>query len=102
MLIENNKIKTLLSVKLLSFVLLFNACDNDDEDAGTATQLESFGPSVNRGTDDLKFIGNNLNNVTSIVLPVSIEIPASSFKSKTPTLIVITVPEEAVSKKSRS
>ena len=99
MLIENNKIKTLLSVSLLSFVLLFNACDNDDEDAGTATQLESFGPSVNRGTDDLKFIGNNLNNVTSIVLPVGIEIPASSFKSKTPTLIVITVPEAAVSGK---
>src|SRR5688572_29890565 len=97
--IENNKIKTLFSLSLLSLVLLFNACDNDDEDVSTATQLDSFGPSVNRGTDDLRFIGNNLNNVTSIILPVGVEIPASSFKSVSPTLIVITVPEEAVSGK---
>jgi hypothetical protein len=97
--LKYNNIKILLSLSFISLVLLFNACDNDDDDATAATQLESFGPSVNRGTDDLKFIGNNLNNVTAIVLPVGIEIPASSFKSISSNLIVITVPEDAVSGK---
>jgi len=44
----------------------------------------------------LKFIGNNLNKVTAIVLPVNVEIMASSFKTHSATLITIDVPEEAV------
>src|SRR5688572_14110943 len=96
---KNKNLKSLLLLCIFSSALIFNACDNDDDDASAATHLESFGPSVNRGTDDLKFIGNNLNNVTSIILPIGIEIPASSFKSVSPTLIVITIPEETVSGK---
>jgi Surface glycan-binding protein B xyloglucan binding domain/IPT/TIG domain len=96
--IQPNKINVFLAVSLLAPVISFNAC-NSDKEVSSATVLESFGPSVNRGTDDLKFIGKNLNNVTAIVLPKNIEVPSASFKTKTSTLITLTVPEEAVSGK---
>ncbi len=50
---------------------------------------------------DLKFIGENLDKVTSILLPDSIEgggistIEVNTFKTKTPPLLVIAVPEDA-------
>ena len=96
--IKPNKINVFLALSLLALVISFDAC-NSDKEVSSATVLESFGPSINRGTDDLKFIGKNLNNVTSIVLPKNIEVPSASFKTKTSTLITITVPEEAVSGK---
>lgn len=76
--------------------MLLNACDNEkNEDASADVVLNSFGPSVLRGTE-LKFIGANLNKVTAIILPDNIEIQASSFKTFTSELIAIDVPEEAV------
>lgn len=42
--------------------------------------LEAFGPNpVLRGAE-LKFVGQNLDQIRSVILPVGIEIPASDFK----------------------
>ena len=88
--------KFLLSLQLAAFLALAISCDNDDkDDAGAQVVLKSFGPAVVRG-GEIKFVGVNLNRVTAIVLPESVEIPASSFKSQTSTLITLDVPDEAV------
>lgn len=88
-----------------SFLLLFvcvavagsmlTSCNKDEGDNGV-TVLNSFGPMpVARGAE-LRFIGENLDKVTSIVIPDNIEIVAADFTSKTSTLITLTVPQNAV------
>src|SRR5688500_3865821 len=89
------KLKNVVSMTLLALVALVSSCDNDDKDATANVELKSFGPSVLRG-GELKFIGTNLNAVTSVVLPDNVEIPAASFKTHTSTLITIDVPDEVV------
>lgn len=88
-------LRNLLSLFLLALVVLFGACEDDDDNVGAKVELKSFGPSVMRG-GELKFIGTNLNEVTAIILPENVEIPASSFTMHTPGLIVVAVPDEAV------
>jgi hypothetical protein len=89
-------LKYSLSLSLLALFALVVSCDNNDGDGvGAQVVLKSFGPSVLRG-GELKFVGVNLNKVTAIVLPENVEIPASSFKTHTSTLISIDVPDEAV------
>lgn len=63
-------------------------------DEGTVV-LEAYGPNPVLRGNDLTFIGQNLDKVTSVVLPVDIEIPASSFKDVTPNSFKVTVPIEA-------
>jgi hypothetical protein len=71
--------------------VVLTSCNKEEED--TAIVLESFGPMpIARGAE-LKFIGKNLDKVTSILLPDNIEI--STFGTKTKTLLTITVPQEA-------
>lgn len=60
-----------------------------------AVVLEAYGPNPLLRGNDLTFIGQNLDKVTSVVLPVDIEIPASSFKDVTPNSFKVTVPIEA-------
>ena len=89
-------LKNALSIFMLVFVALFSSCDDDDkDDVNAQVELKSFGPSVLRG-GELKFMGTNLNHVTSIILPDNIEIQAATFKTHTASLIVINVPDEAV------
>ena len=79
--------------------LLFNACEKEEE--SDEIVLFSWGPSPALRGGDLKFIGENLDKVTSILLPDSIEgggittIEVNTFKTKTPPLLVIAVPEDA-------
>ena len=88
--------KFLLSLQVAAFLAVAISCDNDDKnDAGAQVVVKSFGPSVVRG-GELKFVGVNLNRVTAIVLPEEVEVPASSFKSQSSTVITIDVPDEAV------
>jgi hypothetical protein len=83
-------------MSLLALFALVVSCDkNDGDDVGAQVVLKSFGPAVLRG-GELKFIGVNLNKVTAIILPENVEVPASSFKTHTSTLISIDVPDEAV------
>jgi hypothetical protein len=70
---------------------VFTSCNKEEEDK--AIVLESFGPMpIARGAE-LKFIGKNLDKVSSIVMPDNIEI--STFGTQTKTLLTVTVPQEA-------
>ena len=76
--------------------MLFTSCDKDEEGDNGTTVLNSFGPMpVARGAE-LRFIGKNLDKVTAVILPGSIEIPASQFVTISGTLFTITVPQNAV------
>jgi len=89
-------IKPWLLLGLMAVAILSDSCkDKDDDDGiGTAVQLLSFGPSPALRGGNLSFIGHNLDQVTSIVLSDNVSV--STFVTKTPELIVITVPEETV------
>ncbi|MCJ7446826.1 MAG: glycan-binding surface protein [Bacteroidales bacterium] len=77
---------------MVSASALLTSCDREEEDDKVA--LYSFGPMpIARGAE-LKFIGKNLDKVTSIVLPDNITI--TTFTTKTADLLTITVPQEAV------
>lgn len=82
---------------LISASVLVTSCKKSDSNGvGDKIELNSFGPMpVARGAE-LRFIGINLDKVTSISLPGGIEIPAASFVTKTSTLVTITVPQNAV------
>ncbi len=85
---------TTLCILLMGAFL--NSCKKDNEGGNGVTILNSFGPTpIARGAE-LRFIGENLDKVTSILLPDSLEIPASAFTTKTSTLIAITVPQDAM------
>lgn len=92
MLKKLNHITIFLLVGFLSFGLLLS-CEKDEVTTG-AVELDSFGPSPILRGGELRFIGNNLDQVTAIILPVNVEVTA--FVTKTPELLVITVPEATV------
>lgn len=80
---------------ILAGTSMLSSCEQEEGDNGL-TVLNSFGPMpVARGAE-LRFIGVHLDKVTAIVLPGNIEIPAADFTSISPTLITITVPQNAV------
>ncbi|MFH0760842.1 MAG: glycan-binding surface protein [Bacteroidota bacterium] len=92
-----NKVKGWLAVSvacLMVFGLLMTSCEKDKD---TEIVLNSFGPSPVLRGGDLKFIGNNLDQVTAVVLPDNINV--TTFVSKTSGLLVITVPEATVNGK---
>jgi hypothetical protein len=69
------------------------------EESGDEIVLLSWGPSPALRGGDLKFIGENLDKVTAILLPDSLNgsvqnIEVTDFKTKSPALLVIVVPEE--------
>lgn len=74
--------------------LIFSSCKKEDDDISNEIQLLSFGPSPALRGSELKIIGTNLDQVTSVVL--SDNIAVSSFTSKTSELITLTIPEETV------
>lgn len=91
----NRTIRTLL-LAALAVGLLFNACKKDD-DTSNEIQLLSFGPSPVLRGGDLRFIGTHLDQVTAIVLSSNVQV--TDFKTKTPELLVITVPDATVTGK---
>lgn len=85
----------ILMCTVLVGTMLTSSCNKEEGDNGV-TVLNSFGPMpIARGAE-LRFIGENLDKVTSIILPGNIEIQAASFTTLSPTLIAITVPQNAV------
>ncbi len=74
--------------------LLITSCQKEKD---TTIVLNSYGPSPVLRGGELKFIGNNLDLVTKIVLPENIEV--TTFVSKTAGLLSITVPESTTSGK---
>ena len=90
----NHSLLFLLLVAI-SVSSIFTACNNED-DVNNTVELFSYGPMpIARGAE-LRFIGNLLDQVTSIKLPGGIEIPASEFGTHTSGLVTITVPQNAV------
>lgn len=87
------RLKTFLLIFSLCAVS-FSACD-DDENENREVALLSFGPAGVKHGDQIKFIGTNLDKVSSIVLPPGVEIPSSSFASQSSSLIELVIPTEA-------
>lgn len=86
-----NKVKGWLAVSfacLMVFGLLVTSCQKEKD---TTIVLNSYGPSPVLRGGELKFIGNNLDLVTKIVLPDNIEV--TTFGTKTSALLVVTVPD---------
>lgn len=81
-----------VSMILLTCTFVLNSCEEDEID--TTVVLHSFGPAGVEHGEKIKFIGLNLDRVTSIVLP-GIEVPASAFVTKESRTIEIVVPIEA-------
>jgi hypothetical protein len=81
-----------VSLILLACTIVLNSCDEDEVDSTVV--LHSFGPAGVEHGDKIKFIGLNLDRVTSIVLP-GIEVAASSFVSTSNRTLEIVVPMEA-------
>lgn len=79
-------------LSLLIGTSIFNACSKDDKDV-SVVKLEAFGPSPALRGSTIKFIGVNMDKVSSIVLPDNLEI-TNLTKSGT-TEISITIPQEA-------
>jgi len=78
------------------FISMYLQSCNTDKEASDTVELLSFGPMPVARGGELRFIGANLDKVTSIVLPDNIEIQAAMFTSKSSTLLKITVPQEAI------
>jgi len=84
-----------ITLAVVAGTMFISSCNKDEGNNGVTT-LNSYGPMpVARGAE-LRFIGEYLDRVTSIVLPGDIEIPVSEFTSKSATLITITVPQNAI------
>jgi len=95
MLKHNKKYLTIFLLCLVITGSYISSCKKETTDDTVA--LKSYGPCpVLRGAD-LKFIGVNMDKVTSIVLPNNVSV--TTFKSQTPEMIVLTVPTEAVNGK---
>ncbi len=78
---------------VVSTGIVLTSCEGKEEE-DTKVALYSFGPMpIARGAE-LKFIGVNLDKVTAVILPDNITV--TSFTRKTPTLLTLTVPQEAM------
>lgn len=93
---QNALKKYFLPLSLLVFfsasLLLVESCKKDDPE--NLVELNSFGPSPALRGGNIRFIGKNLDQVTAIVLANNVEV--TTFKSKTATEIVLTVPTATV------
>jgi hypothetical protein len=92
--------KIIYNIRLLSLICLVmsigivTSCNKKEDPGSGNVELLSFGPSGVKHGDQIRFIGKNLDKVTSIKL-VGVSIPSSSFVEQTSELIVIVVPETA-------
>jgi hypothetical protein len=82
-----------LILLLLTSTFLFIKCGKEEAE-NTTVEVLSFGPSPALRGGDLRFIGNNLDKVTSVILPENVEV--TNFKSKSSEELVIVVPQETV------
>ncbi|HZL12151.1 MAG TPA: glycan-binding surface protein [Prolixibacteraceae bacterium] len=91
------KNKFILIVWTLLFALvsgsMLTSCNDDDEGSSDTVILNSFGPSPALRGGELRFIGQNMSQVTSVVLPENIEV--TSFTMATNEEVRILIPQEA-------
>lgn len=83
-------------IALMCFILslgVFTSCHKDDDGNSGKVELQSFGPTGAKPGDTLRFIGNNLNKVTSIVFTgADATVEQKDFKQQTSELILLLVP----------
>ncbi|MCW3080107.1 IPT/TIG domain-containing protein [Segetibacter sp.] len=86
--------KSLLSlIWVVMLIGLLTACKKDSNVNSGKVELMSFGPTGAKPGDTLRFIGNNLNQVTAIDL-TGASVPSSAFIQMTPELISLIVPQQ--------
>lgn len=81
-----------LILGVLFSVVFFTGC-KDNEDNSNTTTLNVFGPSPALRGGELKFIGVNLDKVTSVVLSSNVEV--TDFVSKSSSELIINIPQDA-------
>jgi hypothetical protein len=97
---EIRNIMKLLSVMFLAVsTLVFTGCDDENDNSNGEVTLLSFGPTGVKHGEEIVFVGQNLNKVTSINFAPSVEIPSSAFTSVTNREIRLVVPNEVESGK---
>lgn len=89
------KLHKLLVLLFVGAAVMLSGCEDEDNQSDEV-ELLSFGPSGVWHGEDITFIGNRLDKVTSIILPPNVEVPSSSFKEHTSERIVLTVPVETM------
>jgi hypothetical protein len=80
-------------IGVVALIGLLTACEENDVAGTDEVQLLSFGPSGVKPGDEISFIGNNLDQVTSVEL-TGASVPASAFTKQSSELIVLKVPQE--------
>lgn len=88
------KINVLGLLLVLAGLVFLSSCD-DEESASKEIVLLSFGPSGVHHGDEIVFIGQNLDKVTSIVLKPAVEISKDAFTSVSSDRITLIVPDAA-------
>jgi hypothetical protein len=88
-------LKTILMLCMIALTAFVVSCDDEGEGTTGEVTLLSFGPAGVQHGETIKFIGTNLDKVTSIVLPPGIEIAASGFASQSKDQIELVIPDAA-------
>jgi hypothetical protein len=89
--------KTLFSFACIAAsALMLVSCEKDnDEQKSDKIELLSFGPTGARHGDTLRFIGHNLDKVTSIKFTGNAVVNQADFKLRTSDLVLVIVPQAA-------
>lgn len=92
-----NKTLAFTLTAALGVSAILSSCSDDDEKSG-AVVLESFGPTGVQHGEMIQFIGQNLDQVSSIMLP-GVEVTKQEFERQSSGLIELIVPDEALAGK---
>ena len=88
------KIRLLPLMCVILSIAMIAACKKDVDVASDKIVLLSFGPTGAKHGDTLKFIGNNLNQVTEIAFTGAV-VAKAGFVSQTSALVLVVVPNKA-------
>lgn len=92
--IIDNFLKGFVLLFLLTSLVVVTSCEEDDPVSDEVILL-SFGPSGVKHGDEITFIGENLDKVTSIVFKPSVEVTSDAFNSQSSAILKVTVPQAA-------
>lgn len=97
---ENRNRFRLLSVMFLAVsALFFTGCDDENDNNSGEVALLSFGPTGVKHGEEIVFVGENLDKVTSVNFAPGVEVPSSAFTSSTKGQIKLVVPDAVESGK---